>query len=541
MGIVFRDGSSGIEIVGKAELEFTKILTPEAAAFVAELHREFNPRRKKLLARRAERQAGFNSGKPLNFLRHTADIRRDEEWKINPLPKIFWDPGVEITGPASSRKMVINALNSGAEVYMADSEDSESPTWKNIMSGQVNLHDAVRRKIDFETPEKKYQLDEKTAALFYRPRGWHLEEAHMLVNCERVSASLFDFGLYFFHNARILFWHGHGPNFYLPKLESRLEARLWNDVFSWAEDRLRLPSNVTKAVVLIETLPAAFEMDEILFELRTHSAGLNCGRWDYIFSYIKKLNAHPGFVLPDRSLLTMDQPFLSAYANLLVKTCQKRCAPAIGGMSAYIPIKDNPEENAKAMAKVRADKAMEKKKGFVRAWVAHPGMVALVREIMRLDLNDSERIDLKAVSVSSKDLTLPPVGERTEAGLRANISIALRYIQSWLKGTGCAALNNLMEDAATAEISRSLIQQWMRHDASLTNGRRVNYAYVNGLIDEEARRLKMTGLLDLYAIGLLSASIATDKFLEFLTFPGYETLIDLHRPMPEPEYMGSPT
>src|SRR3989441_6511819 len=407
-----------------------------------------------------------------DFLSATRSVR-DSEWRVAPAPKDLQDRRVEITGP-TDRKMLINALNSGARVFMADFEDANAPTWSNLVEGQVNLIDAIERRIGFTSPEgKEYRLNDRVATLVVRPRGWHLDERHVEVGGTPVSGSLLDFGLYFFHNAERLLTKGSGPYFYLPKLESHLEARLWNDVFNFAQDELGLPRGTIRATVLIETILAAFEMDEILYELKDHSAGLNCGRWDYIFSFIKKFRNRPDFVLPNRAQVTMDRPFLNSYVQLLIKTCHRRGIHAMGGMAAQIPIKNDPAANEKALDKVRQDKLREVKAGHDGTWVAHPGLVPIAKAIFDEYMKTPNQIHVKReeVSVSAKDLLAVPTGEITEAGLRLNINVGLQYLEAWLRGNGCVPIYNLMEDAATAEISRAQVWQWVRHKARLADGR----------------------------------------------------------------------
>jgi len=509
-----------IEVTGANLPDSEKIITPDALRFIADLQGEFGRKRLAALAMRDERQKEFDAGKLPDFLPETADIRASD-WRIAAVPGELANRRVEITAPASSRKMVPKAFNSGANVYMADSEDSESPTWKNIVNGQINLYDAVRRQLIHYEGGKEYRLNDQPAVLFYRPRGWHLEEKHMTVDGWPVSASLFDFGLYFFHNARELLWRGHGPYFYLPKIESHYEARLWDEVFVYAEDYLDIPRGSIKATVLIETLPAAFEMDEILWELREHSAGLNCGRWDYIFSYIKKLRNHPEFVLPDRAQLTMDRGFLAAYVRLLIKTCHRRGAHAMGGMAAQIPIKNDQTANITAMINVRADKAREVKAGHDGTWVAHPALVPLAKEIFDLVMKKPNQLDVlrEDVIVTAKDLLEPIKGEVTEAGVRTNISVGIRYLESWLSGNGAAAINNLMEDAATAEICRTQIWQWLCHGALI----QPTFSRIAG---EEIEKLPAGALRDI-ASELFQLVAGNPDFQEFLTIPGYELLLGL--------------
>jgi len=455
------------------------------------LARAFEPRRRGLLAQRGERQRRLSGGELPDFLPETRAVR-EAAWTVAPIPPDLIDRRVEITGPVD-RKMVINALNSGARVYMADFEDSNAPTWRNNIEGQLNLRDAVRRTIEYVGPDKKktYTLAARTATLFVRPRGWHLVEKHVTVDGQAISASLFDFGLFLFHNAAALLARGTGPYFYLPKLESHLEARLWNDVFNFAQDELAIPRGTIRATVLIETILAAFEMDEILYELRDHSAGLNCGRWDYIFSVIKKFRHRPDFVLPDRARVTMDRPFLRAYVDLLVRTCHRRGVHAMGGMAAQIPIKDDPAANAAALEKVRADKRREVTAGHDGTWVAHPALVPIAMEIFNDAMPGPHQIAVTRddVRVSARDLLAVPDGEITEAGLRTNIDVGVQYLESWLRGVGCVPIYNLMEDAATAEISRTQVWQWVRHGAKLADGRPVTAGLVQKILAVELDRL----------------------------------------------------
>jgi malate synthase len=525
----------------QAELELTqpiadgdaRVLSPAALAFVAELAHLFAPRVHVLLAQRAERQRRLDAGERPDFRPDTANVR-DGRWTVAPIPADLLDRRVEITGP-TDRKMIINALNSGANVFMADFEDSNAPTWGNLVSGQANLMDAVRRTIRFVQPEtgKIYTLGEKTATLMVRPRGWHLVERHARLDGAPIPAALFDFGLYFFHNARELTARGSGPYFYLPKMESHLEARLWNDVFVYAQAALGLPNGVVRATVLIETLPAAFEMDEILYELRDHSAGLNCGRWDYIFSFIKKLRSDPARVLPDRSQVTMDKAFLRAYAQLLIKTCHRRGIHAMGGMAAQIPIKDDAAANAAALEKVRADKEREVKAGHDGTWVAHPGLVALAREVFDERMPGPHQIERRRddVRVSAADLLAMPEGTRTEAGLRHSVRVGVQYIEAWLRGQGCVPLYNLMEDAATAEICRAQIWQWLQHKAPLDDGRVVSADRFERLLSEEMEHLRRSLGQKRFEAGrfadaraLFERLVTSRHFEEFLTIPAYERL-----------------
>ncbi len=519
--------SEAIRVAGPVTPEFAEILTPEALDFVASLHREFDARRQELLQRRAERQRQLDAGELPDFLPETAHIR-SADWRVAPAPPDLQDRRVEITGPVD-RKMMINALNSGAKVFMADFEDALSPSWENVVQGQINLRDAVRRTITFEGPDGRvYRLAERTATLLVRPRGWHLNERHVLVDGRPVSASLFDFGLYFFHNARELLDRGTGPYFYLPKLESHLEARLWNDVFNFAQDKLGIPRGSIRATVLIETILAAFEMDEILYELREHSSGLNAGRWDYIFSIIKKFRHRPDFLLPDRAQVTMTVPFMRAYTELLVRTCHRRGAHAIGGMAAFIPSRRDPQINEVALAKVREDKERESGDGFDGTWVAHPDLVPVAMEVFDRVLGDRpnqverQRDD---VQVTAQDLlnVRVPGGQITEAGFRNNVSVGLQYLNSWLLGQGAAAIFNLMEDTATAEIARAQLWQWRHHRASLADGRPVTAELYRQVRDEEVGKLggRSAGRLA-EAIEILDRLVLEDEFTEFLTFIAYD-------------------
>jgi malate synthase len=526
----------GIQLPQHQPNLYDRILTPPALAFVAHLHRKYEERRRACMKARAERQKHLDAGETFGFLPQTRSIR-EAAWTVAPIPRDLQDRRVEITGP-TERKMVINALNSGASTFMADFEDSLTPSWDNVVRGQINLRQAVDRTIGFKSPEGKcYQLNEKTAVLIVRPRGWHLLERHMLVDGEPVSASLFDFGLFFFHNAEKLVAQGSGPYFYLPKIECHLEARLWDHVFNEAESCMGLPRGTIKATVLIETLPAAFQMDEILYELREHAAGLNCGRWDYIFSCIKKLRKHD-FVFADRALVTMTSPFLRAYCQLLVQTCHKRGAFAMGGMAAQIPIKGDAEANAAAMAKVVADKEREANDGFDGTWVAHPGLVPVAKEVFDRIMpqpNQLERLR-EDVRVKATDLLeFAPQSPITEKGLRTNIEVTLQYIGSWLAGNGCVPINHLMEDAATAEISRSQIWQWIRHPrGALDDGRKVTLELFRQLLAEELRKLAgrpgASGLRYDEAAWLLDRLVSNDEFADFLTEPAYEMVAGVEEP-----------
>ena len=518
-----------IVVTGRLTPEFTQILTPEALAFVARLHRQFEPRRQELLAKRAARQKEFDSGQYPDFLLQTKNLR-DSEWTVAPQPRDLLDRRVEITGP-TDRKMVINALNCGASTFMADFEDANCPTWHNMLDGQVNLRDAVRRTISFEQGGKQYQLEDKTAVLIPRPRGWHLDEKHVRVEGKPVSGGIFDFALYFFHNAKELLVRGSGPYFYLPKMESHLEARLWNDIFNLSEKELNIASGSIKATALIETVVAAFEMDEILYELREHSAGLNIGRWDYIFSCIKKFRSNRNFCLADRSEVTMLAPFMRAYALLLVKTCHRRGAPAMGGMAAQIPIKNDEAANQAALEKVRQDKLREVKDGCDGTWVAHPGLVPIAREVFDQHMTGPNQYSRQRpdVNVSAQDLlSFQPEKPITEAGIRNNISVGIQYLGAWLTGNGCVPVYNLMEDAATAEISRSQIWQWMRSPKGvLDDGRKVTAELFRALLAEELAKVKAEQSGGKYdeAAALFEKISTDDVYVEFLTLPAYQ-LID---------------
>jgi malate synthase len=483
-----------IQLKGPVSGRAAEVLTPAALGFVANLQREFGPRRLELLRLRDDRQARLDAGESPDFLAGTRSIR-ESEWSVAPAPRDLQDRRVEITGP-TDRKMLINALNSGARVFMADFEDANSPTWSNLVEGQINLIDAIERTLDFKSPEgKEYRLSEKVATLVVRPRGWHLDERHVEVGGTPVSGSLFDFGLYFFHNATRLLEKDSGPYFYLPKLESHLEARLWNDVFNFAQDALKIPRGTIRATVLIETILAAFEMEEILYELREHSSGLNAGRWDYIFSIIKKFRNRAEFVLPDRAQVTMTVPFMRAYTELLVKTCHKRGAHAMGGMAAFIPSRRDPEVNRVALAKVKEDKDREASDGFDGTWVAHPDLVPTATEAFdrvlgaRPNQLERQRPEVEADAAGLFDARVPG-GTVTDNGLRLNVAVGIQYIESWLRGIGAAAINNLMEDVATAEISRSQVWQWIRHSSRLSEGPHVTADLVREIIDEELSRIR---------------------------------------------------
>jgi malate synthase len=524
----------GIEITGRVTPEYAQILTPDAVAFAARLQREFGARRNDLLARRAARQAEFDAGKLPDFLPETRSIR-ESDWSCAPIPADIEDRRVEITGPVD-RKMIINALNSGASVFMADFEDANTPKWDNNIQGHLNLRDAIRRRIDYVSPEgKAYKLDAKVATLFVRPRGWHLPEKHVRVDGAPISGGLFDFALYFFHNAKELLARGSGPYFYLPKLESHLEARLWNDVFVAAQNALGVPRGSIKATVLIETILAAFEMDEILYELRDHSAGLNAGRWDYIFSCIKKFRSNREFCLADRALVTMTTHFMKSYAELLIRTCHRRNIHAMGGMAAQIPVKNDEAANAEAFAKVKADKEREATYGHDGTWVAHPGLVPVAKEAFDRLMPEKNQIASKKrndVRVGAADLLkFEPESPITEKGLRLNINVAIQYIGAWLAGQGAVPIFNLMEDAATAEISRSQVWQWIRSPkGKLDDGRKVTKEMVASMIPQELAKVRdllgaafAAGRYE-EAASILSDLVATDTFVEFLTLPAYERI-----------------
>jgi malate synthase len=516
----------GIRILAKPPAAAEAILSREALAFAEKLHREFEPTRRALLGRRRLRQAEFDAGGLPDFLPETKTVRTGS-WKVADTPEDLQRRWVEITGPVE-RKMMINALNSGADVFMADFEDSLSPTWENVIVGQANLIDAVRRAIDYVSPEgKAYRLKPTIATLLVRPRGWHLPEKHVTVDGEPISASLFDFGLYFFHNARERLDRGTGPYFYLAKMQSHLEARLWNDVFLFAQDALGIPRGSVRATVLIETLPAAFEMEEILHELAEHSSGLNAGRWDYLFSMIKTLSRRRDLVLPDRAQVTMTVPFMRAYTELLIKTCHRRGAHAMGGMAAFIPSRKDAEVNKAALDKVRDDKVRESGDGFDGTWVAHPDLVPVAHEVFEKALagraNQKERLR-EEVSVTAGMLVdaRVPGGTVTEAGVRSNVNVGLQYLNSWLSGNGAAAIFNLMEDVATAEISRSQLWQWTHNAARLADGRAVTPALYEAIRAEELAKLGGPSVGRLReAAEILDGLVGGEEFVEFLTFPAY--------------------
>jgi malate synthase len=524
--------TKSVEFVAPTKERYAGVLTPEAVAFVVGLQRTFNERRKALLEARMARQKRLDTGERPDFLKETKEIR-ESEWTVAPLPADLLDRRVEITGPVD-RKMIINALNSGAKVFMADFEDSTTPTWENLMDGQINLRDAVRRTITFEDEKtaKSYKLIEKPAVMFVRARGWHLEERHLIVDGEPMSGSLFDFGLYAFHNAKELLARGSGPYFYLPKIESHLEARLWNDVFVKAESELGISPGSIKATVLIETILATFEMDEILWELKEHSAGLNCGRWDYIFSFIKKFSGDESVLLPDRGQVTMTTHFMRSYSKLCIKTCHRRKVSAMGGMSAFIPIKSDPVANEKALTQVRADKEREATDGHDGTWVAHPGLVPVALEVFDRIMPQPNQIDkqLPNFHATALDLLQVPEGTITEAGVRQNVAVGLGYVEAWLRGIGCVPLFNLMEDAATAEISRAQLWQWVHHHAVMEDGLPVTVEMVEREIDDELQRVKAKVDPQRYsayvrAAKLMRELIRAPKFMDFLTVPAYESVL----------------
>jgi malate synthase len=526
--VVATSVGKGVEVRGGPVDRSAEVLTPDALAFIGDLSRAFEPTRALLLAARVARQAELSAGGALGFLPDTTRVREDG-WRVAPVPADLEVRKVEITGP-TDRKMVINALNSGASTYMADFEDANTPTWENMVSGQVNLVDAVRREIDFTSPEgKRYTLNPDVATLIVRPRGWHLPEKHLLVDGTPIAGAFMDFGVYFFHNAKALIARGSGPYFYLPKLESHKEARLWNEIFVWAQQRLGLPNGTVKASVLVETFPAAFEMDEILYELRDQSAGLNAGRWDFIFSAIKKFNHRPDFLLPDRIQVTMTVPFMRAYTELLVRTCHKRGAFALGGMAAFIPTRKDPRVNEVALGKVREDKTREATDGFDGTWVAHPDLVPVAMaefdKVLGAKKNqlDRTRDDVRVTDAQISAVGVPG-GTITDAGLNANVSVGIQYLESWLRGVGAAAIYNLMEDAATAEISRSQIWQWVHHGARTVEGTPVTKDVVRKIGREEVARLDGKDRRFADALALFEEVALADRFVEFLTLPGYDRL-----------------
>ncbi|WP_421875358.1 malate synthase A [Marinoscillum sp.] len=523
----------GLRLHGKSKDSYSEILTPDALDFLLALHERFNQRRKRLLQDREVKQAAYDAGVMPDFLPETEDIRTGD-WQIAPIPSDIQDRRVEITGPVE-RKMIINALNSGAKVFMADFEDSNTPNWSNTIEGQINLRDAIKRTIDFENPinGKQYKLNEEVATLFVRPRGWHLEEKHILIHDEPTSGALVDFGLYFFHNAHELLQQGSGPYFYLPKLESHLEARLWNEVFVFAQNYLGIPQGTIKATVLIETLPAAFELHEILYELRNHSCGLNCGRWDYIFSYIKKFRANKHKTVPNRDQVTMTSHFMKSYSDLVIQTCHRRGAHAMGGMAAQIPIKNNEEANKAALDKVRQDKLREVQNGHDGTWVAHPALVTVAMEVFDAHMPWANQINNKRndVYITAKDLTQTPTGTITIDGIRTNINVGLLYTESWLRGNGAAAIYNLMEDAATAEISRSQLWQWIHHNCYTVNGTNINIELYEHLKLEELEKIQeLVGSENFEngrfkeAVQLFDRLVKSDQLEDFLTLNAYDYL-----------------
>ncbi|WP_281613993.1 malate synthase A [Flammeovirga sp. SubArs3] len=522
-----------LEIRNLISNEYETILTPEALEFVVKLHNKFNKRRLALLEARTRRQERIDEGKKPSFLAETAYIR-NSEWTVAEVKEDLQDRRVEITGPVD-RKMIINALNSGANVFMADFEDANSPTWQNNMEGQINLRDAVRREIEFTHPitGKEYTLNEKVATLLVRPRGWHLEEKNILIEGTPISGGLLDFGLYFFHNAHELIRRSSAPYFYLPKIESHLEARLWNDIFVFAQDELGIPQGTIKATVLIETILAAFEMDEILYALKDHSAGLNCGRWDYIFSFIKKFRNDPEFVLPDRALVTMKVHFMKSYYELLIQTCHKRRAFAMGGMAAQIPIKDDQKANQKAIDKVAKDKTREALAGHDGTWVAHPGLVATAKEVFDRYMGGPNNLNktITHKKITAEDLLTVPQGDITLKGLKMNIDVGIQYIAKWLDGQGAVPIHHLMEDAATAEISRTQVWQWIKHQAKTDEGVTITQELYHSLIPEVMDTIKEyvgteqfeTGKYN-EALDIFNQLVTQDEFIEFLTLPAYQKL-----------------
>lgn len=519
-----------VEIRGPLLPAFSEVLTPEALGFVSKLCQIFSKRRLELLQRRVEIQAKIDAGSRPDFLAETERVRRGP-WKIAPIPKDLFDRRVEITGPVD-RKMIINALNSGAKIFMADFEDANCPTWENVIQGQINLKDAVRGTISYTGPEgKHYKLNENVATLIVRPRGWHLFEKHALLNGGPVSASLFDFGLFFYHNAKASLAKGTGPYFYLPKLENHLEARLWNDVFVWAQKEIGLPEGTIKATVLIENILAAFEMEEILYELRNHCVGLNCGRWDYIFSFIKKFRSHKNFLLPDRATVTMERPFLKSYVDLLIQTCHRRGAHAIGGMAAWIPIKNDAAANEAAIRKVTADKEREVKAGHDGTWVAHPGLVPVAMQVFDRGMPTPNQLqNLKEdIKITARDLLQVPEGTITLSGLRTNVNVGILYLESWLRGSGCVPLYNLMEDAATAEISRAQVWQWIHHEARSAEGQTITKQFFQDIVKEELTKIREMVGSQKFTSGKFSLAnelfvemATSNNFIEFLTLPAYE-------------------
>ncbi|KAK0346422.1 hypothetical protein LTR02_010436 [Friedmanniomyces endolithicus] len=528
-----------VNILGPLDDNTRKILSKEATVFLAVLHRTFNATRKALLQRRVVRQAELDKGNLLDFLPETKHVRENSAWRGAPPAPGLVDRRTEITGP-TDRKMVVNALNADVWTYMADFEDSNAPTWDNMINGQLNLHDAIRKQVDFKQGEKEYKLrtDRVLPTLIARARGWHLEEKHMTVDGEPISASLFDFGLYFFNNAEELVNRGTGPYFYLPKMESHLEARLWNDVFNLAQDYIGMRRGTIRGTVLIETIPAAFEMDEIIYELRDHSSGLNCGRWDYIFSVIKRFRQNPAFVLPDRSAVTMTVPFMDAYVKLLIRTCHARGVHAMGGMAAQIPIKNDPAANEKAMDSVRADKLREVKAGHDGTWVAHPALASIANEIFNANMPTPNQMHVRRedVSVTAQDLLNMNVpGSITEAGIRKNLNIGLGYMEGWLRGVGCVPINYLMEDAATAEVSRSQLWQWVKHGVSTQEGVKVDKGYALKLLHEQADELeKSAGKGNKFQVAAkyFAGQVTGEEYAEFLTSLLYNEITNVSEKTP---------
>jgi len=528
-----------VNILGELNDSNRHILNKDAAVFLALLHRTFNNRRKELLQRRVLRQAELDKGNLLDFLPETKHIRDDATWKGAPPAPGLVDRRVEITGP-TDRKMVVNALNSNVWTYMADFEDSSAPTWDNMINGQANLYDAIRRKVDFKQGEKEYKLrtDRTLPTLIARARGWHLEEKHFTVDGEPISGSLFDFGLYFFNNAHELVKRGFGPYFYLPKMESHLEARLWNDAFNLAQDYIGMRRGTIRGTVLIETIPAAFEMDEIIYELRDHSSGLNCGRWDYIFNTIKRFRQNPNFILPDRDSVTMTSPFMDAYVKLLIKTCHKRGVHAMGGMAAQIPIKDDQKANDAAMAKVTADKLREVRAGHDGTWVAHPALAKIASDIFNEHMPTPNQMHIRRedVTISANDLLNMNVpGKVTEAGIRQNLDIGLSYMEAWIRGVGCVPINYLMEDAATAEVSRSQLWQWTRHGVRTAEGQTVTKDYALKLLKEQTEKLSQKapkGNKFHVAAKYFESQVTGEEYAEFLTSLLYNEITNPTTPTP---------
>ena len=523
--------NKGIEVIGALTPAYRKILTPEALKFVAKLVRKHGPRREQLLALRVERQARIDAGKLPNFLPETKGVRSGK-WTIKGIPADLQDRRVEITGPVD-RKMIINALNSGAKCFMADFEDSAAPTWELMIQGHINLRDAIRRSISFTSPDgKEYKLNPEVATLIVRPRGWHLVEKHILLDGKPIPGGILDFALYFFHNAKELIKRGSGPYFYLPKMQSHLEARLWNSIFLDAQKALGLPKGTIKATVLVETIWATFEMDEILYELRDHIVALNCGRWDYIFSTIKTLRNRTDWIVPDRLQVTMDKHFLDSYSKLLCETTHKRGAQAMGGMAAFIPVKNNEELNQQIFAKVRADKLREVKNGHDGTWVAHPGLVQIAMDVFNQNMPEPNQVHKQfKYGIKAADLLQCPAGQITEAGLRNNINVGIGYTEAWLNGNGCVPLHNLMEDAATAEISRTQVWQWLKHGATLADGRKVSRELVLRIVDEELQAYRKELGEERYykgrfaeAAGIFARMSTASDCVAFLTLPAYEYL-----------------